>query len=86
MQDLTSLSDLDLIDRYRNSHDEKYVLQLLQRYGYIPAVICMNKSGSLSRSKQLVEEIIIKVKKKLKQSRIKSFEELILKESKDLFQ
>lgn len=72
-KDNNRLSDLDLVHRFRFSHDTKYVGELYLRYTHLIYGVCLHYLGNEEESKDAVMEIFEKLVIDLKKHEIKNF-------------
>ena len=67
------LTDLELVHRFRFSHDAKYVGELYLRYTHLVYGVCLKYLGNEEESKDAVMEIFEKLIIDLKKHEIKNF-------------
>ncbi len=72
-KDNNKFSDLELVHRYRFSHDAKYIGELYLRYTYLVYGICIKYVGNDDASKEAVLEIYEKLIVDLKKHEVKNF-------------
>ncbi len=66
-------TDLELVEKYRNSRDKKYVGELFQRYTHFIYGICFKHFKNQEKAKDAVMEIFEKLLTELKLHNIKQF-------------
>lgn len=66
-EDITTLSDEDLVHRYRNSHKTTYIGELYQRYTHLVFGVCLkylkNETEAEDATMQVFEKLIADLKK-----------------------
>lgn len=66
-EDIRNLTDEELVDRYRNSFDTKYVGELFERYTHLVYGVCLkylqNETAAEDATMQLFEKLITDLKK-----------------------
>lgn len=67
------LSDSELIDRYRFSHDNAYIGELFQRYSHMLFGVCLKYTRNEERAKDTVMDVFEKVLKELKRHPVENF-------------
>ena len=66
-------SDLELIERYRNSHELRYVGEVYHRYTHLVFGVCMKYLKNEEDSKDAVMEIFEKLMEELKRHQVENF-------------
>ena len=66
-------SDLDIISRFRNSHDQKYIGILFQRYTHLIFAVCMKYLKDTTESEDATMEIFSSLPPILKKHTITNF-------------
>ena len=82
-KDNHKLSDLELVHRFRFSHDSKYVGELYLRYTHLIYGVCLKYLGNEDESKDAVMEIVEKLIVDLKKHEIKNFKSWLYTVSKN---
>lgn len=67
------LSDSDLIDRYRFSHDNAYIGELFQRYSHMLFGVCIKYMKDEEKAKDVVMDVFEKVLLDLKRHPVENF-------------
>ncbi len=67
------LSDSDLIDRYRFSHDNVYIGELFQRYSHMLFGVCLKYVKDEDKAKDVVMDVFEKVLLDLKRHPVENF-------------
>jgi len=67
------LSDSDLIDRYRFSHDNVYIGELFQRYSHMLFGVCLKYTRDEEKAKDTVMDVFEKVLVDLKRHQVDNF-------------
>ena len=67
------LSDSELIDRYRFSHDNAYIGELFQRYSHMLFGVCLKYNKNEEKAKDTVMDVFEKVLKELKRHPVENF-------------
>lgn len=67
------LSDSDLIDRYRFSHDNAYIGELFLRYSHMLFGVCLKYTKDEEKAKDTVMDVFEKVLKELKRHPVENF-------------
>ena len=70
------LSDCDLIDRYRFSHDNVYIGELFQRYSHMLFGVCLKYVKDEDKAKDVVMDVFEKVLLDLKRHPVENFKHL----------
>lgn len=82
-KDLISLSDSELIERYRHSHDMKYIGVLYNRYSALVLGLCLKYFKEKASAEDAVMDIFEKIIKELKRHPVQNFKSWLYTLSKN---
>lgn len=72
-KNFSNLSDADLIDRFRHSHDAQYLGHLYLRYTHLVLGLCLKYFKNEAAAQDAVMDIYEKLAKELKKHRVENF-------------
>lgn len=78
--------DKDIIECYKNSHDDKYVDELFKKYAFIPIVLFKNENLSNQKSSEALTVLIKEIKNYLKRHSTNNITELLYDRSLEVVQ
>ena len=76
-ENLTGVSDEELVHRYRNSYDTLYIGELYQRYTHLVFGVCMKYLKNEQEAKDCVQQIFLKVITELQKYKVEYFKSWI---------